>query len=138
MIFYNLIKVEDNIYKLINNLVKNMCKLNNINYDKQEYKILFSNEKLYSKNNDVKFSSGSKKYLCFYGKIYLNKKEKIIETLYLENKIITIEPKTDDLLIMFGGTENSTFVKNNEELLYFYVAPNYLLEMHDPELWQRL
>jgi hypothetical protein len=138
MIFYSLVKTEDNVYKIINSLIKNMCKSNNINYDKQEYKILFSNEKLYFKNNNIKFSSGSKKYLCFYGKIYLNKKEKIVETLYLENEIVTIEPKIDDLLIMFGGTENSTFVENNEELLHFYVAPNYLLEMHNPKSWQKL
>ena len=138
MIFYNLIKVEDNIDKLINNLVKNMCKLNNINYDKQEYKILFSNEIDYFKNNDIKFTSGSKKYLCFYGKIYSNKKEKIIETLYMEDSLIKIEPKNDNILIMSGGIIHSTVVEHDEKIVYFYVAPSHLLEMHNPELWKKL
>jgi hypothetical protein len=138
MTSYNLFTVKENLVSSIVEKVKFMCKENKINYDKQEYKILFSNEIDYFKNNNIKFTSGSKKYLCFYGKIYSNKKEKIIETLYIKDGLIKFEPKNDNILIMSGGITYSTIVEDDEEVIYFYVAPNYLLEMHDPESWQKL
>ena len=65
MILYNLFSLKENTNNSIVEQLKFMCKENKINYDKQEYKILFSNEIDYFKNNDIKFTSGSKKYLCF-------------------------------------------------------------------------
>jgi hypothetical protein len=115
-----------------------MCKENKINYNKQEYKILFSNDKILFKNNSIKFTSGAKKYLSFYGKIYSDKKEKIIETIYFNDDLVNLEMQKDDLLIILGGIKNSTVVGQDEELLHFYVAPSYMLEMQDPEIWQNL
>ena len=138
MTYYTLSTVKDDAHKSINILIQDICKINNINYNKQKYKILFSNEKIYFKNNDIKFTSGSKKYLCFYGKIYLNKKNKIIETIYLDNDLIKIEPEINNILIISGGTDNSTVLECDEELLHFYVAPSSLLEMQDPKTWQTL
>lgn len=135
---YVLSTIEGDTSKSINILIQEICKTNNINYNKQKYKILFSNEKIYFKNNDVKFTSGLKKYLCFYGKIYLNKKSKIIETIYLDNDLFKIEPEINNILIISGGINNSTIVEHDEELLYFYIAPSFFLEMQDPKTWQTL
>jgi hypothetical protein len=113
-----------------------LCKENNIYQERQDYKILFNKEKVFEKNNDVIFTSGSKKYLCFYGKIYLNKNNKIIETIYSNGHKIIIEPSKDSILIIVGGIENSTNVENQEDILYFYIAPSHLLELQDPTKWE--
>jgi hypothetical protein len=99
---------------------------------------LLSNEKLFAKNNNVKFTSGSKKYLCFYGKAYLDNKGSIVENIHLPDGLVTIKPQNNSLLIMCGGIENSTVVENTEELLHFYVAPSHMLELQDPKLWRFL
>jgi hypothetical protein len=138
MIDYNVVNIEENAFSSVVDQVKFMCKNNNINYQKQQYKVLFSNEKIFYKNNNVKFTSGLKKYLCFYGKIYLNKKEKIIENIHLSNDLVTIIPDSNTLLIVSGGIDNSTIVVNDEEIMNFYVAPRHLLELQDPKLWQFL
>jgi hypothetical protein len=138
MIHYSLSDIKDNINNTINLLVQDICKENKINHEKQNYKILFSNEKILVKNNDIKFTSGVKKSLSFYGKVYLNKKGKIIESIYLEDKTIYLEPNDSSLLIMYDGVNNSTKVDIDEDLLHFYVAPSILLGMQDPLLWQTL
>jgi hypothetical protein len=118
--------------------VQDICKANKVNYEKQDYKVLFSNEKILVKNNDIEFTSGSKKSLSFYGKIYLNKKGKIIESIYLKDKVVQLEPTHDSLLIIYDSTNNSTKVDIDEDLLHFYVAPAILLKMQDPLLWETL
>lgn len=122
----------------IKTLVQSMCKENKINYEKQNYNVLFSNEKMFIKNNDLKFTSGSKDILSFYGKIYLNKKGKLIENIFLDDNAVQIEPKETDIIVISGGVDNSTVVEIDQELLYFYVAPSYLLEAQQPNLWQSL
>jgi hypothetical protein len=138
MIHYLVSDIKKDINSTIKELVEYLCKENKINYKKQEYKLLFSNEKMLSQNNDMKFTSGSKNDLSFYGKIYLNKNGKVVESIYIEDDVIEVEPKDTELLIMYGGTKNSTTVEVDQELPYFYVAPSYLLEMQDLNLWQDL
>jgi hypothetical protein len=138
MIDYILFDVKDKIDSTIKTLIKDMCKENKINYVKQEYKILFSNEKMLLENNEVKFTSGSKKDLSFYGKVYSNKKDKIIENIFLKDETVKLEPKETDIIIIFGGIDNSTVVETDQELLYFYIAPSHLLEAQKPDLWQNL
>lgn len=135
---YKIANIEDSIHKTINLIVQDICKENKINYQKQEYRVLFSNEKILVKNKDIKFTSGAKKSLSFYGKIYLNKKGKIIESIYLKDNIVQLEPKTKSLLIMCEGINNSTLVENDEILTYFYVAPQAFIKLQDPTLWQNL
>ena len=135
---YILDKIQEPINEQIKKIVESMCKENKINYNKQEYRILFSNDKILFKNNSIKFTSGSKKYLSFYGKIYSDKKEKIVETIYFNNDLVNLEMQKDDLLVILGGIKNSTVVGQDEELSHFYVAPSYMLDMHDPKIWQIL
>jgi hypothetical protein len=115
-----------------------MCKENKINCERQEYKVLVSKETLFVKNNNVRFTSGSKKYLCFYGRSYLNKNGKITETIYLKDNLVTLNPDSNELLLISGGIDNSTVVDDDETLLHFYVAPSSLLGLQDPALWQNL
>lgn len=138
MIDYILFDVKDNTNSTIKELVKDMCKENKINYIKQEYKILFSNEKMIVANNEVKFTSGSKKDLSFYGKVYLNKNGNVIENIFLQDNVVKVEPKETDILIISGGIDNSTVVEFDQELVYFYIAPTYSLEAQKPDLWQNL
>jgi hypothetical protein len=138
MIDYIFDNIGDDLSGLIKTLAQTICKENNINYNKQNYKVLLSNEKLFAKNNNVKFTSGSKKYLCFYGKAYLDNKGSIVENIHLPDGLVTIKPQNNSLLIMCGGIENSTVVENTEELLHFYVAPSHMLELQDPKLWRFL
>ena len=138
MIDYIFDNIGNDLSGLIKTLAQTICKENNINYNKQNYKILLSNEKLFAKNNNVKFTSGSKKYLCFYGKAYLDNKGSIVENIHLPDGLVTIKPQNNSLLIMCGGIENSTVVENTEELLHFYVAPSHMLELQDPKLWRFL
>lgn len=135
---YRLVNIKDNINNTINLLVQDICKENKINYEKQEYKVLFSNEKIFVKNNDIKFTSGAKKSLSFYGKVYSKKKGNVIESIYLKDEVIHLKVNNDSLLIMCEGIENSTEVDNDQELLHFYVAPGNLLIMQDPLLWQTI
>jgi hypothetical protein len=138
MIQYMISNIKHNTNSTIKELVELMCKENKINYKKQEYKILFSNEKMLTENNSIKFTSGSKHDLSFYGKVYSDKKGKFLEKIYLQDDILEFEPKDNELVIIYGGTKNSTVVEVSQELLYFYIAPTYLLEMQDPKLWQNL
>jgi len=138
MINYYLTAIDGNIDKTISKAVESICKANNINYKKQEYKILFSNQMLSFRNNDVVFTSGSKKYLSFYGRVHTNKNEKIIEKIYLENTLVTIDPPENSVLIMLGGVESSTEVNQDNDILHFYIAPSHLLELHDPSSWKTL
>ena len=138
MISYMISDIDDDINNKIKILVKNICKENKINYKKQNYKILFSNEKILFKNNLVKFTSGSKKHLSFYGKIYSNKNKEVLENIYLEDNTIQINTKKTNIIIFCGGIKNSTIVEVDEELLYFYVAPSSFLQMQKPDLWQSL
>jgi hypothetical protein len=138
MINYHLTTIDRSIDKSIANAVERICKANNINYKKQEYKILFSNHNLSSKNNDVVFVSGSKKYLSFYGRVYLNKNQKVIEKIYSDNTIVTIDPPENSILVVLGGVETSTIVEHDKDVLHFYIAPAHLLELHDPLSWKTL
>lgn len=138
MIGYILSNITDDINNTIKLLIQDICKENKINYEKQEYKILFSNEKVFAKNNDIKFISGSKKSLSFHGKIYSNKNGKIIENIYLKDEVVQLEPDQNSLLVIYEETKNSTVVENDEDLLHFYIAPAVLLKMQDPNLWQTL
>jgi hypothetical protein len=135
---YILFDIQDNINITIKTSIKSMCKEKKINYIKQDYKILFSSEKNLITNNEVKFTSGSKDNLSFYGKVYLNKKGKIIENIFLKDYVVKLEPKENQIVIISGGLDNSTFVEIDQELLYFYIAPNNLLEAQKPNSWQSL
>jgi hypothetical protein len=133
---YSVSKIEGSDIESIKTLLEYMCKENRINQKSQEYKILFSNEKVFKKHNSVLFTSGSKKYLSFYGKLYLNKKNKISETIYLEDETITFEAFKDTVLIISGGVNNSTNVEDEENILYFYIAPKIMLDLQEPGKWQ--
>jgi hypothetical protein len=135
---YSIFNPDTNLIESITITLKAMCKENKINYEKQGYKILFSNEILFAKNNGVRFTSGSKKYLCFYGRSYSDKKGNISETIYLKDAPVTFNPENDRALLISGGIDNSTIVDNDENLLHFYIAPSSLLGLQDPDLWQNL
>lgn len=138
MMEYSVLKIENSNIESITTLLEYMCKENKINQKSQDYKILFSNEKVFKKNNSILFTSGSKKYLSFYGKLYLDKKNKISETIYLEDETITFEVFEDTVLIISGGVSNSTMVEDDENILYFYIAPKVMLDMQEPGKWQDL
>jgi len=133
---YSVSKIEGSDIESIKTLLEYMCKENRINQKSQDYKILFSNEKVFKEHNSVLFTSGSKKYLSFYGKLYLNKKNKISETIYLEDETITFEAFKDTVLIISGGVNNSTNVEDEENILYFYIAPKIMLDLQEPGKWQ--
>lgn len=135
---YLLVDLNNEVDIVIKKITQVICKENSINYEKQEYKILFSSEDVFLKNNDVRFTSGLRKYLSFYGKVYLNKRGRIIENIHLQNNIVTIEPNQESLLILSGGIDNSTFVENDENLLHFYIAPNSMLGLQNQDLWKSL
>jgi hypothetical protein len=135
---YSVLKIENSNIESITTLLEYMCKENKITQKSQDYKILFSNEKVFKKNNSILFTSGSKKYLSFYGKLYLDKKNKISETIYLEDETITFEVFEDTVLIISGGVSNSTMVEDDENILYFYIAPKVMLDMQEPGKWQDL
>jgi|688.fasta_scaffold233804_3 hypothetical protein len=138
MINYIVSDLGNETNSTIKTLVQSICKENKINYEKQEYHVLFSNESMLLENNDLKFTSGSKNILSFYGKIYLNKKGKIIENIFLDNETAKLEPQESDLIVIRGGIDNSTVVEIDQELLYFYVAPSSLLKSQQPNMWQTL
>jgi hypothetical protein len=135
---YIVFNQETDTISSISTAVRAMCKENKINCERQEYKVLVSKETLFVKNNNVRFTSGSKKYLCFYGRSYLNKNGKITETIYLKDNLVTLNPDSNELLLISGGIDNSTVVDDDETLLHFYVAPSSLLGLQDPALWQNL
>lgn len=135
---YILIDIENRTDKAITSVIKSLCKEKNINYEKQQYKVLFCSETVFFKNNNIRFTSGSSKYLSFYGKIYLNKIGKITENIYFQDSVVSLEPNANSLLVISGGIDNSTIVEYDENLLHFYVAPSYLLDLQDQKLWQSI
>ena len=120
----------------IKTLLNFICKEKNIHQERQNYKILFDKEKLSPKNNNIIFTSGSKKHLSFYGKLYLNIDKEIVETIYLNTQDATIKPYSGSLLIIYGGIGNSTVVQTEEDAVYFYIAPEHLLDLQDPKKWE--
>ena len=138
MIDYYFTEIKESEIKSIKTLLSLMCKENKINQERQNYKILFSKEKVFAKNNDTIFTSGSKKTLSFYGKIYLNNNKKITETIYLDNQDVIFKPSENSLLIISSGIGNSTSVENEEDIVYFYIAPTHLLSLQDPTKWENV
>jgi hypothetical protein len=138
MIDFILSEIDGSESETIQVMLNRMCKENKINQERQNYKILFSDEKVYLRNNRVHFTSGSSKYLSFYGKIYINTSGKVIETVYSKNGTVGIEPPETSILMVYGGTNNSTVVENDESILHFYIAPSHMLDMQNPENWQSL
>jgi hypothetical protein len=138
MISYYFAEIVESEIKSIKTLLGFMCKENNINQERQNYKIFFSKEKVFPKNNDLLFTSGSKKTLSFYGKVYLSNNSKILETIYLDNQNLIFEPSSNSILILSGGVNNSTMVKNEEDVTYFYIAPTHLLGLQDPTKWENI
>lgn len=136
MIEYFFAEIKDSKIESIKTLLEFMCKENKIYKERQNYKIYFNKEKIFTKHNNVLFTSGSKKYLSFYGKVYLNKNSKIIETVHLDDKNVVIHPLVNSVLIISGGVRNSTVVENEEDVLYFYIAPTLMLDMHEPKKWK--
>lgn len=136
MTHYVFTEIESTEFESIQKILDAMCKENNINKERQNYKILINKEKIYPKYNNVLFTSGSKKYLSFYGKIYLSKNKKILETLYLDHQDIVLEPSKNSLLVILGGIINSTVVEKEEDVLYFYIAPSTMLNLHEPGRWK--
>ena len=136
MTHYSFTEIESTALESIQKVLGFMCKENNINQKRQNYKILFNKEKLSPKHNNLLFTSGSKKYLSFYGKIYLDEGSTALETIHLENNNIVIKPSVNSLLVIFGGIKNSTVVDNEEDVIYFYIAPSAMLDMQDPKKWQ--
>ncbi len=136
MIEYIFTEVDGSELESIQKFLGFMCKENNISQKRQDYKILIKEERLFPKDNDILFTSGSKKYLSFYGKIYLSNNSKILETIYQDDQKTTLEPSVNSLLIISGGVKNSTIVESEESIRYFYIAPNHLLGLQDPEKWQ--
>lgn len=122
----------------IRTLLTFMCKENNINQERQKYKVLFNNEQVLTQHNGLMFTSGSKKYMSFYGKIYLNKNINMVETIVTGGDNVIIEPYANSILMISGGVNNSTTVQNDQDVLYFYIAPEYLLELQDSQKWENL
>lgn len=135
---YYFTKLEGTEIESIKSSLSFMCKENNIHKERQNYKILVDKEKLLPKNNNIIFTSGSKKSLSFYGKLYLDIDKEIVETIYLNSQSVTIKPSNGTLLMISGGIGNSTVVQNEENIVYFYIAPQHLLELQDPEKWENL
>lgn len=138
MINYFFAEINDSEIESIKTLLDFMCKENKIHKERQNYKIYFSTERIFIKHNNVLFTSGSNKSLSFYGKVYLNKDSKIIETIHLDDQDVVIHPYVNSILIMSGGVKNSTVVENEEDVLYFYIAPNLMLDMHEPDKWEHV
>jgi hypothetical protein len=136
VIDYFFSEIKDSQTESIKTLLDFMCRENKIYKERQNYKIYFNKERIFTKHNHVLFTSGSKKYLSFYGKVYLNKDSKIVETIHLDNQDIVIHPSVNSILIMSGGVKNSTVVENEEDVLYFYIAPTLMLDMHEPGKWE--
>jgi hypothetical protein len=135
---YVFTKTNKDIKETIKLTVEDMCKKNRINYNKQNYMISFSEEQVLFKNNGTPFTSGSKKTLSFYGKIYSDKNKKIIECIHVDEKRDYVEIDGDGILVICGGIQNSTFIKHYEEITHFYVAPSGMLEWQNPENWETL
>lgn len=138
MVEYCFTKIEGTKIESIKSLLNFMCKENNINKERQEYRVLFSKETVFKKNNGVLFTSGSKKYMSFYGKIYLNQNSNIVETIHLDGQDLVLEPYDNSILIIYGGVNNSTTVQHDEDVLHFYVAPRHLLDLQDLSKWENL
>jgi hypothetical protein len=136
VIEYIFAEVDNSELESIQKFLGFMCKENNISQKRQGYKILFKEEMLFPKDNDVLFTSGSKKYLSFYGKIYLSNNGKILETIHQDDQKTILEPSVNSLLIISGGVRNSTIVDSEESVKHFYIAPSHLLGLQDPEKWQ--
>ena len=138
MIDFMLSEIDGSESETIQLMLNSMCKQNRINQEKQHYKIFFSNEKIYVRNNEVQFTSGSTKYLSFYGKVYIKTSGKVLEKIYSNNGVVEFEPPDASILMIYGGTNNSTIVEHDEDILYFYIAPSHMLDMQNPENWQTL
>ena len=136
MIDYAFTDTGSNELDSLQMLLSVMCKENKINQLKQDYRVFFSKEKVFIKNNNIRFTSGSKKYLSFYGKFYSDKNNKILETIHSESGDVLFRPESNTILIIFGGVDNSTVLDNDQEIIYFYIAPRHLLDLQNMENWQ--
>jgi hypothetical protein len=120
--------------KEIKNQVYLLCAENNININKQNYKILIFNETLKPSNNI--FTSGSRKTLSFYGRVYLDIDKKIKEKIYGSGVTQEFEILPNSLIIMSSGTHSSTELTEDVDILSFYVAPSSLVDSFHFDNWE--
>ena len=120
----------------IKNQIEILCIENNINKNKQNYKILILTETI--SPNKMIFTSGSKKTLSFYGRVYLGTGNKIKEKIHEDETIKEFYLKPNSLIIIRGGTYSSTEVERDTQILSFYVAPSSMVSHLTLDNWELL
>jgi len=135
---YSKTVIKNSLAETILEQVELMCIANNINKEKQHY-YLYVEEELFKKvNNDIPFVSGSRKYLSFYGRVYIEDGAIARESIFLQEEVRNVEVITKELIIICGGVKSSTNVKSDTKVLSFYIAPEHLLLGLDLSKWNKL
>lgn len=132
-------KIVDNSTNYIDDIKKQidiLCIENNINKNRQNYKILILNEIIVP--NNLVFTSGSRKTLSFYGRVYIDTGKKIKEKIYEGKTMQEFYLSPSSLIVIRGGTHSSTEIEENTQVLSFYVAPESMVSHLVLDNWQVL
>lgn len=135
----NNFKIVDNSINYMDDIKKQieiLCIENNINKNKQNYKILVLNETIVP--NNLIFTSGSRKTLSFYGRVCIDAGNRIKEKIYEGKTVQEFYLKHNSLIIIRGGTHSSTEVEKNTQVLSFYIAPESMVSHLSLDNWQLL
>jgi hypothetical protein len=123
---------KETIYDNIKQYLESFCLENNINKERQDYKIMFCEEQ-YSSNTSLTYRVGFQKSLCFYGKFYILPPEK--EYFLKGEEVIEISPNPGDLIIGFGSITNKTVTDKQASTLEFYIGSSSSLRGFDLSQW---
>jgi hypothetical protein len=123
-----------NYIEEIGNELKTLCIENNINYNKQNYKILIVEETL--KDSELIFTSGSSKTLSFYGRVYLDSDAQIVEKIHNQGGVDEHHMVRNSFIIISGGTKSSTRLSEDVQVLSFYIAPKSLIDGQFADNWK--
>jgi hypothetical protein len=130
----NIFKYDDfNINSLKENIkaiIQNLCKEQNINFEKQDYKIsgIFNNIE-----NNTWYSLCSKKLFNFFGKYYLT--DNVLETFKNQTDEYNISVNKNDLVIALHHFYNKTYSETESKCIEFYVAPSAFVRNFKEEEW---
>lgn len=132
---YNIFTMPNNV-KLYNHLkaeVENICKLNNINKDKQNYFVSAFKNTAKKLDNDQWYSTTTYRYLSIYGKLYLD--DVFVESFSSDEKTLNHTFNATDMFLALDHIENKTKVESDKDYIEFYVAPARLIQDFDCGTW---
>lgn len=126
---------SENLLSEIKKNVIDFCNKYPINFEKQNYKISFVNDKINEQTSQEWYKVTTYKYLHFFGRVYLDNDVK--ETLVIGNQEYSFTGTQNTVILILNGLEINSISKDSN-VIDFYIAPSNNIHNFEPSAWNVL